>query len=442
MMSVSWLLALLYFLLFSWIIWRGTWFQIDGISRRTVLAAFYLKLVFGVLFWAVYTFHYSVDHDSDAFSYFEEGKILYGVFHENPVHFFRLLLATNPSDPELQEHILAMDRWNRAVSYGVLNDNPTIIKFNAVVMFFSRGLYHTHTLFMAFVCFSGLLLFYRFFAHFSRGIPKWALFGAVILPPSLLFWGGGVMKEGLLIFGLGCLFYGTVKLSMKRNLSGWLLILGAVFLLLFTKAYVLIAFTPALLFLLLVQYSGSSKLWLKFIGLHVGLFAFVFSTGYWLDDYDVMHMFQLKQKDFYNLGADQQVGSMIQIPPLHKTSDLIIHTPNALFNTYFRPHLLEARSVSFLVSAGENLFYMVLIVFSLIKFSRPSSTNLNLALICFSCVVGLGMLIGLITPVLGAIVRYKIPALPFLVVLCFVLMQPWLAGLKRPEWIQSFKTKK
>lgn len=432
-MSVPVLLAILYFLLFSWIIWRGAWFQLDGIPRTAVLGGFYLKVFFGFLFWAVYALHYSVDHDSDAFAYFAEGAHLNSVFYENPKHFFRLLLANNPTDPELLDHIAAMDRWNRSVSYGVLNDNPTIIKFNALVYFFSQGFYHTHTLFMAFVCFSGLVMICRFLIHFTNGLPPLALYAAVLLPLSLLFWGSGVLKEGLLIFGLGLVLLSLIRMDQKKLLRSLLLLLPAIWFLLFTKAYVLIAFGPALLFAAIV--ITTSKRWLipKFIGLHVLLFAFVFSLGYWVNDYDVLHMFQLKQQDFYNLAQLNEPGSLIAIPPIRNTADLILNAPTALFNTYFRPHILEASSATYLVSALENLIYLLLIGWSIFKFRKPDQKNAAMALFCLSCVLGLGLLIGLITPILGAVVRYKIPALPFLVVGCFVLMQPWIAQLKFPK---------
>lgn len=428
-MLVPSLLAVLYFLLFSWIIWRSAWFRIDGISKPVVLGAFYIKLIFGFLFWAVYTYHYAVDHGSDAFVYFEEAKILKDVFHENTGHFFRLMISTQPTDPELLQHIAEMDRWNRAVSYGVLNDNPTIIKFNAIVLFFSLGLYHTHTLFMGFVCFSGLILIFRFLAFFSRGVPNWMLLAAVILPPSLLFWGGGVMKEGLLMFGLGVLLFGLTKIFSRHWTKGGILILLSVFLLLFTKAYVLIAFTPGLIFLTFVMMTGKRRILVKFALLHIALFAFVFTLGYWVDDYDVLYMFQLKQKDFYNLVGTMSVGSLIQIPPIDNTADLILNAPTALFNTYFRPHIFEANSATFWAAAIENLAYGLLFILAIVKFKKSNAENLLLALTCLSFVVGLGLLIGLITPVLGAIVRYKIPALPFLVIMFLLCMQPWISSV-------------
>ncbi len=282
---------------------------------------------------------------------------------------------------------------------------------------------------MGFVCFSGLVLIYRFFETFTAALPHPALFAAVILPPSLLFWGGGVMKEGLLLFGLGLLLYSIVLIRRKNVFKGLLLTVLSIILLLFTKAYVLIAFSPALIFFALVLMTDTRRIWVKFFAVHVLLFGFVFTLGYWVDDYDVLHMFQLKQKDFYDLTGSAAVGSLIWIPPINNTFDLILNAPTALFNTYFRPHLLEAKGASYLASAVENLFYMLLIAATIWKFRKPIPQNLALALMCLSCVVGLGLLIGLITPVLGAIVRYKIPALPFLVVLCFIFMQPWLSSL-------------
>lgn len=425
MLGLQIALALVYFSLFSMLVYRWSWFRIEGLSPKVVLGGFWLKLFFGFLFYAVYTYYYPADHSSDAFSYFEEGKILNAVFYDNPVDFMRLLFTTKPTDPHLQEYVLEMDRWNRSVSYGVLNDNPTIIKFNALVLFFSLGYYHTHTLFMGFVCFSGLMLLYRFFSRTTSHIPQWQLFAAVILPPSLLFWSGGVLKEGLLLFGLGLLFYCITECAKKNYIGGIAGIIAAVILLLYAKAYVLIAFSPGILFFALVQVTSTKHLWFKFLGLHAVLFGLVFSLGYWVNDYNVLHMFQLKQRDFYSLVNSMSVGSMITIPPINNTFDIILLAPQAIFNTYFRPHLLEANSFTFLASALENLFYGLLIVVAILRFRKPNPKEAAVALMCLSCIAGLGVLVGLVTPVLGAIVRYKIPALPFLIILCLLIMKPW-----------------
>jgi len=436
------LLAILYTASFSWIILRSRWFKVEGISSKIILSAFYLKVLFGFAFWAVYTYHYTYQETSDSFNYFKDAQVLYGAFWENPSHFFKIFFSFDNSDPALKPIFEELGYWERGVSYGVLNDNPTIIRFNTLVMFFSLGYFHTHTIVMNFVCFSGLLLMFRFFKTFSSGISPLLLFSAVILPPSLLFWGAGVMKEGLLIFGLGLLLFCFVLIKRKQYTLAVVLTIGALWLLLYTKAYVLISFTPALIFMLITLLGKQKNLLLKFVGLHVVGMAFVFTLGYWVDDYNVLHMFQSKQKDFYNIAANKTVGSLIDIPPIESFGDLIWNAPGALFVAYFRPHLLEVNSAMYLAAAIENLFYLLLLVWALIKMNKPDFENYRLMLVCISALLGLGLLLGLLTPVLGAVVRYKIPALPFLVVLCFTLMPKHLASLPSPQnLIQRFKRK-
>jgi hypothetical protein len=433
MIYIKVLLAILYAALFGWIILRSKWFKVEGISSKIILSAFYLKVLFGFAFWAVYTYHYTYQETSDSFNYFKDAQVLYGAFWENPTHFFKIFFSFDLSDPALQPYFKEMNYWERAVSYGVLNDNPTIIRFNALVMFFSLGYFHTHTIVMNFVCFSGLLLMFRFFQNFSSGISTKLLFASVILPPSLLFWGAGVMKEGLLMFGLGLLFYCFVLIKRKQFKPALIMSIGVIWLLTFTKAYVLISFAPAIIFMLITLLGKQKNLFLKFMALHVAGAAFVFTLGYWVDDYNVLHMFQSKQKDFYNLAADQSVGSLIKLPSIESYADLIWNAPGALFVAYFRPHLFEVNSVMYLASALENLFYLLLLIWALIKMNKPNFENYRLMLVCLSALLGLGLLLGLITPVLGAIVRYKIPALPFLVVLCFTLMPKHLASLPSPQ---------
>jgi hypothetical protein len=66
-----------------------------------------------------------------------------------------------------------------------------------------------------------------------------------------------------------------------------------------------------------------------------------------------------------------------------------------------------------LLAAVENLLFILLLV-AMIVWLRPSALRHPVVWLslCFAAVIL--MLTGLVTPVVGAIVRYKVPALPFL----------------------------
>jgi len=100
-------------------------------------------------------------------------------------------------------------------------------------------------------------------------------------------------------------------------------------------------------------------------------------------------------------------------PLLPSYSSLLHNLPEAFWNVLMRPYFFESFSPLILLAGIENLLIFVCMLFCLftIKRSWPLQSLFFLALgfvlICFS-------LTGLVTPVSGAIVRYKMPALPFL----------------------------
>ncbi len=113
-------------------------------------------------------------------------------------------------------------------------------------------------------------------------------------------------------------------------------------------------------------------------------------------------------------------GSTINIPKLEPTLASVFKTaPRALFNALAKPGLLSAKSFLERISAVENaLILLFLIVCTLLC---RTGMNKNLFALCFFLSITILFLIGYTTPVAGAIVRYKVPILPF-IMLCGIVI--------------------
>jgi hypothetical protein len=130
--------------------------------------------------------------------------------------------------------------------------------------------------------------------------------------------------------------------------------------------------------------------------------------------YNALKLLAARQRNFLELARESNAGSLLPIHKLEATySSLFQNLPEALWNVMMRPFILESFSPLILLAGMENLFILlciVLCIFSLKRTVRVSPVfwlSLGFVMICFS-------LTGLVTPVAGAIVRYKMPALPFL----------------------------
>jgi hypothetical protein len=135
---------------------------------------------------------------------------------------------------------------------------------------------------------------------------------------------------------------------------------------------------------------------------------------------NVAHEIAWKQTAFYSEAALSGAGSVIDIPEINAPVDIFLNAPNALKNIYLRPWIAEGDNILYLPAALENLFLMVCILVMLWNFRRPYGLGIPLIAFGISFVLVLGTVIGGVVPVLGALVRYKMPALIFVFALTFI----------------------
>jgi hypothetical protein len=130
-----------------------------------------------------------------------------------------------------------------------------------------------------------------------------------------------------------------------------------------------------------------------------------------------------KQSEFISLAESVKAGSAIYIHPLQPTIwSLFKNSPVAFYNTMFRPNLLDSHSPFILLSALENIFIICFGTIALLSITKKKIKITPMFYFSVIYVVALFVLIGLITPVMGAIVRYKIQGIPFLFFIFITLM--------------------
>jgi hypothetical protein len=189
---------------------------------------------------------------------------------------------------------------------------------------------------------------------------------------------------------------------------------------------------PGLLFLLWVNKSLGAHKALKFIT----VFALLGFLGLNIDKYTSIQnpLVTLSQKQIeFNKLANGTVsdafnntipipGSVTKINTLEPTlTSLITNSPTAFVNTLFRPFLWELNSPMMLLAGIENIIILLFIIICILFIKPLSQIPWEYVLFCLSFVIIQFLIIGSTTPIIGAIVRYKVPALPFLLI-AFLLM--------------------
>jgi len=408
------LLTCAYVAAFVYIIRKWSFFKSEGIPAAWPTYLFLFKIVAGVILGLIYTYHYTDPKTTDTFKFFNDSTILFQSIWTHPYDFFRMLTGYDAESEELRSYYLRMDAWLNTNL--LFNDNRTIIRLNAIFHFFSLGYYYIHVVFLNFLSFIGLFSLYKVF---ERELPerKKELLLFTFLLPSTLFWGSGLLKDGLLMFGLGVFLYNFYQfLKFPKEHKRLIPLALSIGLLCITKFYIIVLLTPGIVIWWLSVKLKLSRPAIYVIVGYLLFFTCAFNFYRILPEYNLAAMLYWKQFNFFGYATAVESKSLIDIPRLGlDTWSVLKHAPQAFLTTYLRPFFNDIKgNPLILLSVLENCIIYVITLITIFNFRKPIQNDKGFFWIAILFVMTLYILIGLTTPVLGAIVRYKIPALPFL----------------------------
>jgi len=416
------LITIIWFVFFVLLLWKLPNFSKFNLQRRTLVFLFLIHAAAGVALSLIYTFYYPQRNLADTFKYYDDAKVLYKTMFTQPVDFIRIMIGYKCDNIMYKPIYAEMNHWFISVNKYLYNDNRTLIRLNAFVMIFSFGHYHVHVLFFAMLSLLGKLFFYKTFEPLFND-RKALLFIAIFLIPSVVFWSSGVMKEGPLFFILGLLCFSADRLAQNvRSVKYYMLsflCFGALF---FVKFYVAITILPGVItwfWLKRKEYRNPlKKTTIVHLTFALAAFAFHFISPF----HSFVHGFKWQKSNFYGLAKTMNSGSVINTTPLENDLwSFITNIPEGLFNALFRPFLWDSLKPVMLASALENVLLILIFILCFYWFKKPNNTKLSFVLFCFSFTLMLFTLSGVVTPIIGTLVRYKIPAMSFLLMGCFLL---------------------
>ncbi|MFT6244630.1 MAG: hypothetical protein ACJA0U_001426 [Salibacteraceae bacterium] len=459
--------------------------QIDGLNKWSLSIAFALKTLIGLYFLFIYTkFYGDGTLSADAGAFMEESRILNNVFSESPIDYLKFLTGIGDNTDLQHQYLLETHHWD-AGAQALINDNKNILRVHSLFHFVSYGHPVIHILFMCLISIVGtrhLIIGIASKTDLNKNLILWIL----ILIPSVLFWTSGLLKEPLMFLGIGILARGLLANMSRLNRSFWVF-LGVIVLLAF-KPYVIFAFIPAFIFIgfykLLPKFKiVGSLLLLVFITstavlifskereqmVHLitrkqqdfknigkgGIFAwhgdgfYYFEPSQFPDLSIENNKVRLKKplratiidhggfespipvlvpKDGTEwpiyFKRDQSQG-YIEIEQIDDSfSQLLMNIPGAIRNCLFRPYFTDPGSWLKYAAIFEVWLILLFIVYAIFKRRNISAevklTIVSLLLFIFS----LSSIIGLTTPVLGAIVRYRLPITIAIVIIGLLIITP------------------
>lgn len=312
-----------------------------------------------------------------------------------------------------------------------------VIRFVNPLLMLSGGTYVGGTILLAWLSYFGIWRLYILFSEQYPILYK-QLAIAILFMPSVVFWGSGMLKDTI-TFSAVCWFASAVyQLVVKRKqvVLNVIFLVVSSYLMIAIKPYIFLAVLPgALVWVSHEKVQSIKSTFLKVvIGPTILLIAFGAigvvmsqvqdSLGVYSSVDNVLETATITREDM--IRADQYGDNFFDIGTFEPTvGGLLSKAPVAITAALYRPFLWEANNPVMLLSALENTFVLLLTIFLLFRI-RPFAMlsyigSQPLLLFSLSFAIIFAFAVGLTTANFGAMVRYKIPCIPFMVASLLIL---------------------
>jgi len=403
--------------------------------EKTPAYKYYLKGLFvkiggGFIFCCIYCFYYD---GGDTNAYWQSA----GILNKMMSKYFSVYLDIMAGNLT-KTNLYCFDYTTGFPDYWKDPQSFSTVRFTSPLYLLTVQSYFTCTLLVSALTYAGVWRLYLLFAREFPGLEKQFAI-AILFFPSLVFWGSGIMKDTYTLSAACWFTYSVYMVFIRREkiLPNIFWMIATTYVMIVFKPYIFIALMPGTLIwvsfkrIQLIKNPVFKLLATPFIisvFLVGGSFVFgslsanfnQYSTVEGVLNKAVVSQQDLKQE--YNKGNSFDIGTFDG-----SFSSVISKFPLAITAGLFRPFIFEARNPVMLISGIENTF---LLIFTLIFLFRVgpikvlkyiSKEPLLLFSLTFAIFFAFG--IGLSTSNFGALVRYKIPCIPFYLSALYIMRE-------------------
>lgn len=399
---------------------------------------FILGLIFKIIgvfaFCLIYVYYYE---GGDTTNYFFGAKAIANLLFQDYEKGIPILF-------NVDSYLNSFSSFNLSTGYPphyMWKDDKTFIISRLCVPFYIIGFgsFPITSIFTALFSYIGIWRIFRLFNILYPGNSK--VFAYLILfLPTLIFWGGGIMKDSFVLGSTCWVTYNFYKILIVRKQIFWntIFFMINIFLIINIKPYILISLLPGMLLWLNNAYLKNINSTIVKLFIFPILLVFVVFIGYqsfsnlsslmgvYGDVDSAIQQAQVIQEDL--LREDQYGGNNYKIGDFDgSVTSLFSVAPLAVFTAIYRPLFWEIGSPTMIFSVFENTF---LLIFTIFFFLRVSPLYLLKILIkdpfllyCFIFSIFFAFGVGVAGTNFGALVRYKIPLIPFYFPLIFIIFK-------------------
>lgn len=404
----------------------------DPFLSKYFMLGLQVKLLGAIATGMIYFFYYE---SGDTVFFFRRAGYLSDLMVSDLGAYLEVLFSGPESyDPEINFHL------NAIVSADT--SSALVVKIASIFHLFLFGSYMAIAIAFAVISYTGVWAMFKTWHKIFPNLGR-PLAIALLFVPSTFFWGSGLFKDTI-TYGCLCWIFAITYDLVERgrtNMPRWIILLFSIWLIGVIKSYILMVLMPAIFFLLFIRFQHRIKS--KAVRSLIAPLIIVISIGLGSITLQVlasqfqkfsienieqkatdMQRWHTQVEENIDEGSHYSLGA-VSFTPIGLASKF----PAAVNVTLFRPYIWEAGNpvmfMAFLESSAFLYFTIILIFIRPLWAFRKITGNpyITFAFV-FALIFAFG--VGFTSYNFGALVRYKIPCLPF-----FAITLAYLWGLKK-----------
>lgn len=410
--------------------------------------AFYFKVICVVAYTLITEFYFK---GGDTGLYFQASKDLKTAINADinnvwPAFTSQKLTQESPLFP-----FFYYDNYADDITYGYMLSAHNFLpgRFALIPSFLFGGSYICINLFFGFFALGGAIRMFKVFYYFYPKLYRELALACLFLP-GVAFWSSGLLKDPISFGCIGYILYAMINIFFKkeRYWSSAIWIVVGSYLLYSSKIYILLVLIFSLLIWLFAEFNKLIKdkvlrniftvmTFAISIGIGLAVLNYVTSTEA-AQEYQLETLLtnaEQERQGYANIAEKFQGDSHFNI----SSSNLFLLVIGGISATFYRPFLWEINTPIALLSAFESFVFLVITLHFIFKkgikqfFTIPFTDGRMI--MCFIFAFVFAIAIGISTANFGALSRYKIPCMPFYLILLILMFNK--VGLPYPNFFKK-----
>lgn len=395
----------------------------DPIYQKYYIKGFNYKIFGAIGFALIYLLYYK---GGDSINYFLAARPLYSFAFTNPEDYLNFVFDTKSGYPPQ----LFLEVWAKGVDYMVRgNATLTVLRIVSLVNLICFDSYMSCILIFAFVSYYFIFKTYRLFVAIHPVLEKEFTISFLMIP-SAIFWGSGVGKDAIMLSAIMYFFvcYYRIAILKQGILLNFAKLLFVAYIMSIIRGFTIITISPCLILMTAIYYRNSFKSTLvRFISLPLflggGLIAsyfFIESIGNQMQSYSLDTMQKTAEgfKSWHTYLGDTQGGSSYSLGDVdYSPAGILRKAPLAISIALFGPFFWQIRNPVMLLSGIESLIFLYYFIKVFLNTRAYRAINIifkdHLIMFCIPFVLIIALAVGITSFNYGALVRYKLPLIPF-----------------------------